>query len=910
MLKASSALLVVVLLTLQPAIRGSADDGAAEPHAYVRAMRDAGREPVAFVLDRLKDHDLLIFDDGLHTAVEPFAFYQQLVRDPHFHRLVKYIFLEVLPINLQPHVDAYLDAERDDPTLLHPVFQDDYGGSGFPYKTYFELLHTVCEVNQKLPPTERLKVIAVSTPVHWQQIKTPADLALFRKGLGGRDALMYGVILGELDGFQSGRKGIFLTNTRHAYKGIRDRQNRLFWNCGTYFHDRHPGRTYSVRCHNVQLYIEQARSKDTAKPATAEGMERFVYHWTRPGRGRWDEAWRQLGNRPTALPLAGNVFGREAYVGNHMLDAAPGQTMADAYDAVIFLAPLEQLRQTALVAEIYTPAFKEELARRYRVLYTPEQLAARFREAGVRNLAELIDKEHAGAPERPLPQLEGLEPVESGALSPRQPHPLTPDSIVLTLPLAPEEAPLRVTLAQMMDIYKVPGFSVAVIDHDRVAWARGFGVTAAGGSTPVTDRTLFQAASVSKPVTAAGALWLVEHGKLSLDEDVNLKLKTWKVPDNQFTPTQKVTLRRILCHNAGFNVAGFDGYAQGKPLPIAPQTLDGLAPANNPPVRVVSVPGSKCEYSGGGYVVAGVLMSDAAGQSFEEFMRQRVLLPAGMRDSTFLQDLPPELAARAAAGTRRNGEPLAGKWHRFPELAPDGLWSTPGELAKFAIEIALSKRGNANHVLSRRAVEEMLTVQCHDDPHGPGGTGLGFALGFQHHPEIFFHNGSNVGFQSALMADPVAGWGYAAMGNSDNFQPVNRAVLQTLAKANGWDIVSNTRDIGVDLAVVRALRGVQAALDSYRRAKSGGFAGLRHDANTLNNFGYSLLGEKKFADAIRVFQLNVAEYPKDANTYDSLAEAYTDAGERDLAIQNYEKSLQLDPKNDNAATRLKRLRSK
>ncbi|HEY4088380.1 MAG TPA: serine hydrolase domain-containing protein [Bryobacteraceae bacterium] len=286
------------------------------------------------------------------------------------------------------------------------------------------------------------------------------------------------------------------------------------------------------------------------------------------------------------------------------------------------------------------------------------------------------------------------------ALFAKTPHIPEPSSIALTLPLAPGEAPLEVTLAQLMAIYKDPGLSIAVIDHNRLSWARGFGVTAAGGSTPVTTRTLFQAASISKPVTATGAMWLVQRAKLSLDEDVNLKLKSWKVPDNQLTSARKVTLRGLLSHSAGLNVGGFDGYAQGQPVPTTAQTLDGLPPANNPPVRVTAAPGSACNYSGGGYTIAGLLMKDVTGESFEDFMRRRVLLPAGMTDSTFQRELPPALALRAATGTRRDRQPLPGKWRLFPELAPDGLWSTPTDLAKFAIEIALSGRGKANHVLS------------------------------------------------------------------------------------------------------------------------------------------------------------------------------------------------------------------
>jgi hypothetical protein len=402
----------IALMAVQVPPGMTAGEPTAELQPYVDVLRHAGKEPVTFVLDRFKGQDLLIFDDGLHTAVEPFDFYRQLVRTPAFSRQVKYIFLEVLPINRQPQIDGYLDTEPEDQTFLYPAFQDDYG-EGFAYKTYFDLLHAVYDVNRQLPKAERMRVIAVSNPVYWSELKTPEDLALFRKSLAGRDALMYEVIRDELDNFHSGRKGIFLTNTRHAYKGIRDRQGRLYWNTGTYFHERHPGKTYSLRCHEPMLFIEKRREKAAATRATTEGMERMVYRWVRPGRGRWDSAWHALGDQPTAIPLAGSVFGREPYVGNHMLDAAPGQTLADAYDAVVFLSPLERLRKTAMIGEIYTAAFRRELARRYRILYTPGQLAAQTQEAGVRTIEEIIERQHAAAPEQPLPQLRGLEPVDA-----------------------------------------------------------------------------------------------------------------------------------------------------------------------------------------------------------------------------------------------------------------------------------------------------------------------------------------------------------------------------------------------------------------------------------------------------------------------------------------------------------------
>ena len=137
-----------------------------------------------------------------------------------------------------------------------------------------------------------------------------------------------------------------------------------------------------------------------------------------------------------------------------------------------------------------------------------------------------------------------------------------------------------------MEYYKVPGVSVAFFERDHVAWARGYGYADVTQKIPVTPETLFQAASISKPVSALAALHLVEEGKLSLDEDVNAKLKSWRVPENEFTKNQKVTLRRLLTHSAGLTVHGFPGYASDEKVPTIIQMLNGERPANTPAVRV------------------------------------------------------------------------------------------------------------------------------------------------------------------------------------------------------------------------------------------------------------------------------------------------------------------------------------
>src|SRR5215467_6419826 len=216
------------------------------------------------------------------------------------------------------------------------------------------------------------------------------------------------------------------------------------------------------------------------------------------------------------------------------------------------------------------------------------------------------------------------------------------------IPTPNKIGPLQLDLAKLMEIFKVPGLSVAVIDNYKIAWTKAYGVTAIGGTTPVTTTTLFQAGSISKPVAATGALYLVEHGKLSLDDDVNKKLVTWKVPENEFTKDQKVTLRRLMTHSAGLTVHGFPGYATTEPIPTLVQIFNGEKPANTAPIRVDFVPGSKVRYSGGGVTIEQQLMMDVTSTAFPQFMKKNVLEKIGMTDSSYEQPLPSARAALTA----------------------------------------------------------------------------------------------------------------------------------------------------------------------------------------------------------------------------------------------------------------------
>lgn len=265
------------------------------------------------------------------------------------------------------------------------------------------------------------------------------------------------------------------------------------------------------------------------------------------------------------------------------------------------------------------------------------------------------------------------------------------------------------TIAERMKALNVRGVSIAVISNYEIEWAKGYGLADFESKRPVEITTLFQAGSISKPVAAVAAMKMVEEGKLVLDQDINAFMTSWKLPDNDFTQHQKVTLGEILSHSAGLTVHGFPGYAAGDPLPTLVQVLDGVKPANTPPIRVDVLPGSIWRYSGGGYTIMQLAMTDVAHKAFPEIMRETVLARAGMRDSTYENPLPSKLSGVAATGYSSGGAPVPGRYHTYPEMAPAGLWTTASDLARFGIEIQKSREGRSNRILKQATVEEMLT---------------------------------------------------------------------------------------------------------------------------------------------------------------------------------------------------------
>ncbi|MGD2120208.1 MAG: serine hydrolase [Gemmatimonadota bacterium] len=341
------------------------------------------------------------------------------------------------------------------------------------------------------------------------------------------------------------------------------------------------------------------------------------------------------------------------------------------------------------------------------------------------------------------------------------------------------------SIQELMERFHVPGVSIAVIHEFQVHWARGYGVADVETGAPVDTETVFQAASISKPVAAMGVLKAVQDGLFTLDDDINDIMTSWHLDGGEFTRERPVTPRSLTSHTSGLGDGfGFPGYDPSDQLPSVVQILDGHEPSNVGAVFMERPPMTFMEYSGGGVTVMQLALSDARGRPFADLMADDVLRPIGMGRSTYEQPLPPDWDRNAARAHDGAGRSRGSKWHVYPELAAAGLWTTPTDLAKFAIEVQKSSVGESNQVLSRVLVQEMLS------PVGVGPYAVGFSLSPSGEGWYFSHGGSNWGFRATLMAHKVKGYGLAIMTNGDQGGAVMGELSRRIQAVYEWDSVA------------------------------------------------------------------------------------------------------------------------
>jgi CubicO group peptidase (beta-lactamase class C family) len=325
--------------------------------------------------------------------------------------------------------------------------------------------------------------------------------------------------------------------------------------------------------------------------------------------------------------------------------------------------------------------------------------------------------------------------------------------------------------------YNVKNLSIAVILDGKIRWAKAYGKLNAEGS-PVDENTIFQAASISKPVAASGVHKLVQKDLLDLDADVNQYLQSWRLPNSRFTEKEKVTLRRLMTHTAGTTVHGFPGYGPDEAFPSDDEVLNGEG--NTDRVEVDTFPGSINRYSGGGYTIMEKVMEDVTGMDFADYMEEEVLRPFGMIHSTYQQPLPDPLHSIASHAFNGSGGVYPGFYHHYPEQAAAGLWTTPSDLARFLIGIQEAYQGKSEKVLNRKMAEVFLTRNELGHGHGPAIMGEGDDLAFG-------HGGKNAGFTCNMYASANKGYGMVIMSGSDSARPVIDALQRSIAEYYGWE---------------------------------------------------------------------------------------------------------------------------
>ncbi|MDE1468493.1 serine hydrolase domain-containing protein [Aurantiacibacter sp. D1-12] len=361
------------------------------------------------------------------------------------------------------------------------------------------------------------------------------------------------------------------------------------------------------------------------------------------------------------------------------------------------------------------------------------------------------------------------------------------------------EEPEVWSLEERMQHYNVPGVSIAVAIDGELVWARGYGVRDSESGGAVDTDTLFQAASLSKPVAALAALALVQDEVLALDQPANAFLTRWHIPDNEFTAQQPVTIRHLLSHRGGTTIHGFRGYPLGAGLPSLPQILAGTEPANTEPVIVTQLPGESYRYSGGGYTILQLAIEDASGRSFADVVEGRIFHPAGMARSHFRYPVGDANAAIGHAGPESasmSDEQLA-----YPELAAAGMWTTPSELVRLGSLVARSR--NTEHFFLDQGLARQLV------PDNAGEPGLGFGLNNDGDGVAFVHSGHNPGYSARWINYADGRASVAVLTNSDSGGDLIREILSAIGHIYGWkqDAHEVRETIAPGAAAMQAIAG-------------------------------------------------------------------------------------------------------
>ena len=338
--------------------------------------------------------------------------------------------------------------------------------------------------------------------------------------------------------------------------------------------------------------------------------------------------------------------------------------------------------------------------------------------------------------------------------------------------------PKKMSISDFLKRDNIPGLRIVFIDKGKMAWSADYGYADIEKKTKVNLNTVFAGASLAKPVAAVTALNLVEKGKLDLDENINEKLVEWKVPENEFTKTQKVTLRRLLSHTSGLDRQLWSEYLEKDSIPTFEQMLTGEKPSIDSGLRFFNEPGKTRKYSNTGYLIVGELIADVSGESFADAVDHLVFKPAGMTNSTFRQSLPDQLRNRVATGYSGNLRPFPYKIYPFG--AAGAIWTTPDDLGKFVISLMKDYKTDSHIILSKERSKNIFNKGDDKDK-------LAFSLWTYKNDIIFRHTGHSLGFTSFIFGSVDKDQAVIVMSNGENTEDLFDHIQRAVAEEYKWD---------------------------------------------------------------------------------------------------------------------------
>ena len=461
-------------------------------------------------------------------------------------------------------------------------------------------------------------------------------------------------------------------------------------------------------------------------------------------------------------------------------------------------------------------------------------------------------------------------------------------------------------LPKWLEDYGVPGAALVVIENGHIIYQKGIGFANLESKEKVSNQTGFNIGSISKVFTAWGIMNLVEEGKIHLDDPAEKYLSRWKFPKSAFS-SDDVTIRRLLSHTAGLSLHGYVGYQLGDELPSLEESLSGVTNGSGD-VRIISQPGKTLKYSGGGYTVLQLVIEEVSGMNFSDYMEHQILDPLGMTNSGFI--LEDELLEHSSNEHNLFQESIP--LEIFTAKAAAGMHTTINDFTKFILaslnndSISL----NTQSVLRPATIDSMVTPQL--ETNGNFGLGYGFDIVQESNDTFPAHAGGNFGWHAFFSIDRESYDGFAMLTNGDGGKYLHRKVYCDWLKRK----LNISERKGCEAAqlipeLIKELKqsGLEAAINLYLKKEQYESDIYRFNHGLLNGFGITLIWDKRYKEAIEFLKLNIERYPESWIAYNSLARAYMKNGNGSLAIENYEKSIELNPNNENGRKMILKLKS-